>query len=145
MNSRLCTALAILSLALPALATPVTAQDAAVGEKEFAKCKACHSITAPDGTTILKGGKTGPDLYGIIGRKVGADPAFAARYKESIKAVGETGLVWDEAELAAYITDPKAWLDQKLGSQDAKTGMSWKQKVKQADIAAYLATATPGQ
>lgn len=139
MKRRLCTALALLSLTM---ATPALAQDAAAGEKEFGKCKACHSITAPDGTAIFKGGKTGPDLYGIIGRTVGSEAAFAPRYKDSIKAVGETGLVWDEAELAAYMTDPKAWLNEKLGVTDAKTGMTWKQKAKQADIAAYLAAAS---
>lgn len=142
MKSRLCAALIGLALALPATATSVMAQDAAAGEKEFGKCKACHAITAPDGTAIHKGGKTGPDLYGIIGRTVGSEAAFAARYKDSIKAVGETGLVWDEAELAAYMTDPKIWLNEKLGVADAKTGMTWKQKAKQADIAAYLAAAS---
>lgn len=140
MKSRLCAAVAILMLATPALS-----QDAAVGEKEFGKCKACHSITAPDGTAIYKGGKTGPDLYGIVGRQVGSVEAFGAKYKESIKAVGETGLVWDEAELAAYMTDPKVWLNDKLGITDAKTGMTWKQKAKQADIAAYLASASAAQ
>ena len=39
------------------------------GEKEFNKCKACHTIQAPDGTDVVKGGKTGPNLYGVVGRQ----------------------------------------------------------------------------
>lgn len=121
-----------------ALVTPAAAQDAAVGEKEFAKCKACHAIVADDGTEIVKGGKVGPNLYGVVGRKVGGLEGF--KYKDSIIAVGESGLVWDEAELAAYMTDPKAWLVEKTGDAAAKTGMTFKQKSKQADLAAYLAS-----
>ncbi|MCL7465114.1 cytochrome C [Phaeovulum sp. NW3] len=121
-----------------ALVTPAAAQDVAAGEKEFAKCKACHAIVADDGTEIVKGGKVGPNLYGVVGRKVGGLEGF--KYKESIIAVGESGLVWDEAELAAYMTDPKAWLVEKTGDAAAKTGMTFKQKSKQADLAAYLAS-----
>lgn len=126
------------TLAAFAFAAPAMAQDAAVGEKEFAKCKACHMIQAPDGTDIVKGGKTGPNLYGVIGRQVASEEGF--KYKDSIAAVGETGLVWDEVELAAYATDPKAWLVEKTGDSGAKTGMTFKLKSKQADVAAYLAS-----
>lgn len=52
---------------LVALAMPALAQDAAKGEKEFNKCKACHMI-ASDSETIVKGGKIGPNLHGVIGR-----------------------------------------------------------------------------
>ena len=44
------------------LATPALAGDPAKGEADFKKCKSCHSITAPDGTEVQKGGKTGNDL-----------------------------------------------------------------------------------
>jgi cytochrome c len=126
------------TLAALTLATPALAQDAAEGEKEFKKCKACHMIQAPDGTDIVKGGKTGPNLYGVVGRQVASEEGF--KYKDSIKAVGETGLVWDEAELAAYMTDPKAWLAEKTGDDGAKTGMTFKLKKGQEDVAAYLAS-----
>lgn len=122
-----------LALVSPALA----AGDAAQGEKDFKKCKSCHSIVAEDGTAIVKGGKTGPNLYGVIGRQV-ASADF--NYGDSLKAVGETGLVWDEAELAAYITDPKAWLVEKTGDAGAKSKMSFKLNKGQEDIAAYLAS-----
>lgn len=129
------------TLAAFALATPSFGQDVAAGEKEFTKCKACHAIIADDGTAIVKGGKVGPNLYGIVGKPVASTADF--KYKESILAVGATGAVWDEAELATYMTDPKAWLDAKLGVTDSKSGMTHKQKAKQADIAAYLASVKP--
>lgn len=86
------------------LATPALAADPAAGEDDFKKCKACHAIVAPDGTEVQKGGKAGPNLFGVIGRPVASVPEFG--YGESILAVGATGAVWDEASLAAYVADP---------------------------------------
>lgn len=131
-------ALATLAIGNPAFA----AGDAAKGEADFKKCKACHMIVADDGTEIVKGGKTGPNLYGVIGRAV-ASTDFA--YGDSIKAVGAGGLVWDEAELAAYVTDPGAWLKEKTGDDAAKSKMSFKLAKGQEDIAAYLASVKPAQ
>ena len=51
-------AVAALLLAAPAFA----AGDAAVGAKDFNKCKACHSIIGADGAAVVKGGKVGPNL-----------------------------------------------------------------------------------
>ena len=55
--------------------------DADAGAKEFNKCKSCHMIVADDGTEIVKGGRTGPNLYGIIGRQAGVQDGF--RYGDS--------------------------------------------------------------
>ena len=119
------------------LASPAFAQDAAKGEAEFKKCKACHAIIADDGTAIQKGDKTGPNLYGVVGRPVaGLDYG----YGESIKAVGATGAVWDEAMLAAYLADPAAWLKEQTGDAAAKSKMSFKLAKGGADVAAYLAS-----
>lgn len=128
--------LALLALAAPAFA----AGDAAKGENEFKKCKACHAIVADDGTEVQKGGKTGPNLYGVIGRVV-ASTDFA--YGESIKAVGATGLVWTEAELAAYVASPADWLKAKLDDPAAKSKMSFKLAKGGEDVAAYLASVAP--
>ncbi|MDR7124078.1 cytochrome C [Pseudotabrizicola sp. 4114] len=119
-------------------AAPVFAGDAAVGEKEFAKCKSCHGLTAADGTTIVKGGKTGPDLFGVVGRPVASVADF--KYGESILAVGSAGAVWDEASLAAYMTDPAVWLKEQTGDTAAKSKMTFKLRAKAEDVAAYLAT-----
>ena len=119
-------------------AAPVFAGDAAVGEKEFAKCKSCHGLTAADGTTVVKGGKTGPDLFGVVGRPVASLADY--KYGDSILAVGSAGAVWDEASLAAYMTDPAVWLKEQTGDTAAKSKMTFKLRAKAEDVAAYLAT-----
>ena len=120
------------------LAAPAFADDAAEGEAEFKKCKSCHSIVADDGTVIQKGGKTGPNLYGVIGRQIGAAADF--KYGADLVAAGADGSVWDEASLAAFITDPGAWLKEKTGNAGAKSKMTFKLKDDQDDLAAYLAS-----
>jgi cytochrome c len=117
-----------------ALATPALAD----GAELFGKCKACHSLTATDGTEVVKGGKTGPNLGGLIGRAVGSVADY--KYGDSILAVGATGKVWDEASVAEYVTDPAAWLKANGGGDDAKSKMSFKLAEGGAEVAAYLAT-----
>lgn len=130
--------LRILTAALVTLAAlPAFAGDAAKGESDFKKCKACHSIIAPDGTAVQKGGKTGPNLWGVIGRTVASED-FA--YGESLKSVGAAGTVWDEASLAAYVSDPTAWLKETTGDAAAKAKMTFKLTKGAEDMAAYLAT-----
>ncbi len=126
-------------VAAPALA----AGDAEKGAKEFNKCKACHMIVADDGTAIVKGGKTGPNLYGVIGRPVASVADF--KYGAGILAVGASGAVWDEAMLTAYVTDPGAFLKEKTGDPAAKTNMTFKLAKGGEDVAAYLASVKPAQ
>ena len=126
--------LALITLSAPAFA----AGDAAKGEAEFKKCRACHALVARDGTEVQKGGKTGPNLFGVIGRPVASVADFG--YGESILAVGATGAVWDEATLAAYVADPAKWLKETLGDTSAKSKMSFKLAKGAEDVAAYLAT-----
>lgn len=127
-------------VALLVLTAPALAQDAAKGESEFKKCKACHAIEAPDGTAIQKGGKTGPNLYGVVGRTV-ASTDFA--YGDSLKSVGAAGTTWDEASLVAYIANPTAWLKEATGDSGAKSKMSFKLAKGGADVVAYLASVAP--
>lgn len=119
-------------------ALPAHAADPAKGESDFKKCKACHAIIAPDGTEVQKGGKTGPNLWGVIGRPVASVEGYA--YGESILAVAATGMVWDEASLSAYITDPTKWLKDASGDSAAKSKMSFKLAKGAEDVAAYLAS-----
>lgn len=126
------------ALGLATFANPALAQDAAAGEKAFSKCKACHAIVAPDGTEIVKGGKTGPNLYGVVGRAVASVADY--KYGDSILAVGGAGAVWDEASLIAYMADPAAWLKEKTGDGAAKSKMSFKLAAGGADVVAYLAS-----
>ena len=125
-------------IALSFLAAPALADgDAAAGEKTFSKCKSCHMVVADDGTEVVKGGKVGPNLYGVIGRAAGSTDF---KYSADLAAAGEKGLIWDEATLAEYVTDPRAFLRTYLDNSKAKSNMSFKLKDGGADVAAYLAS-----
>jgi cytochrome c len=131
----------VIITALTLAALPAWAGDATKGEADFSKCKACHSIIADDGSAIVKGGKTGPNLYGVIGRPVASVADF--KYGDGILAAGATGARWDEAALALYVADPTNWLRGITGNADAKSKMSFKLAAGGADVAAYLATVKP--
>lgn len=131
--------LSAMTLCFVAATAPAFAGDVAKGEAEFKKCKACHAIVAADGTEIVKGGKTGPNLSGVIGRTVGSAPEFAA-YSDALKAIGASGRVWDEALLAAFVADPTAWVKEASGDQAAKSKMTFKLAKGGEDVAAYLAS-----
>jgi len=121
MKTFLTTSAAVMALALPALAA---------GEKTFNQCKACHMI-ASDSETIVRGGKTGPNLYGVIGRTMGSVEGF--KYSDGLIAKHDAGEVWTEETLAAYTTDPSEF----LGS---RSKMTFKLRKGSEDVAAYLAT-----
>jgi len=73
------------------------AQDAAAGEKVFAKCKICHQVG--EGAKNL----VGPELNGVVGRKAGTVEGY--NYSEANKS---SGIVWDDAALKEYLKNPKA-------------------------------------
>ena len=73
------------------------AQDAALGEKVFLKCKACHQIG--DGAKNA----VGPALTGIVGRTAGTYPGYT--YSEANK---NSGITWDVATLKDYLKNPRA-------------------------------------
>ncbi len=70
------------------------AADAEHGKVVFQTCAACHS-EKPDAI--------GPSLRGVYGRKSGSLDNF--RYSN---AMSRANLVWDEANLRAYLKDPQA-------------------------------------
>ena len=111
--------------------------DAAKGEREFNKCKACHEIVDAGGEAIVRGGKVGPNLHGVIGRPAGSVEGF--RYGDSIVAAGEGGLVWDQENLVDYLKDPKAFLVEATGDAKARSKMPFKLSKGGEDVAAYLA------
>ncbi len=127
-------ALATLSMAAPVFA----AGDAAKGEADFKKCKACHSIIGADGTEVVKGGKTGPNLFGVVGRAAGSVEDF--KYSDVMKEAGEKGLVWSEESLVSYLPDPSKFLEEFSGDDKGKSKMTFKLAKGAEDMAAYLAT-----
>lgn len=134
MKLHLLTALTVFALASPAFA----AGDAAKGEKTFRMCKACHAITGPENKTIVRGGRVGPNLYGVIGRKAASEPGY--NYGAGIKEAAEKGLVWNEENLAEYVKNPTKFLEQYTGDGAARSKMTFKLRRGGEDVAAYLAS-----
>ncbi|MFV2089975.1 MAG: cytochrome c family protein [Pseudomonadales bacterium] len=126
-------AIAASTVALPAFSQA----DASAGADGFKKCKACHTIQNGD-ELIVRGGRTGPNLYGVIGRQAGTYEGF--NYSDSMIAAGEAGLVWDEEKLATFISDPRAFLREYLDDDSARSKMSFRLREGGEDMAAYLAT-----
>ena len=118
--------------------SPLAAGDIAKGEKIFKKCKSCHMIVHDSGRTIVKGGRNGPNLYGILGRTAGSIDGF--KYGKSLATLGESGFIWSEYEFVAYVANPNKYLVDKLDDKKARSKMSYKLK-NEADalnIWAYL-------
>jgi cytochrome c len=113
----------IVALALVAgLPVAAQAQDAAAGKAAFAVCKACHAVGEGAKNQV------GPLLNGVIGRKAGTAEGF--NYSEAMKG---SGLTWDEATFAEYITNPKGKV---AGNKMVFAGIKDEQKIK--DLTAYL-------
>ena len=129
-------ALAASTAALPAFAEG----DPAEGEDGFKRCKSCHMVVDGD-NEILKGGRTGPNLFGVVGRQAGTVEDF--NYGDDLVAAGEAGLVWDEETLVAYMTDPTAFLREFLEDDSARSKMTFKLRNGGEDIVAFLASVAP--
>ena len=71
-----------------------TAADVSHGKELFVACAACHT-EKPDAI--------GPNLKGVFGRKSAALDDF--RYSNPMK---RANLVWDTANLRAYLIDPQS-------------------------------------
>ncbi|MBN9244385.1 MAG: cytochrome c family protein [Mesorhizobium sp.] len=100
------------------------AQDAAAGEKVFAKCKACH-VADEDKNKI------GPSLHGVIGRTAGTHEGF--KYSPAMVDAGKSGVVWDEPTLTKYLHDPKVMVK---GTKMAFPGLKSDEDI--ANVIAYL-------
>jgi len=137
------TILGLSLLGAPLLADGHASGDAAEGEKVFKKCKSCHSIVDAGGDAIQKGGKTGPNLFGVVGRTAGSVDGF--KYGDSTIEAGEAGLVWSEADFVTYVADPKKFLVAYLDDSKAKSRMSFKLKDAEdaTNLWAYLASVGP--
>lgn len=79
-----------------AFTTGAAAED---GTALFEPCRACHSLD-PAAKVM-----PGPNLAGLIGRKVAADPSFD--YSPVLRAVRDDGRVWHEM-LEQFLADPEA-------------------------------------
>ena len=108
-------------------AAPAGAQDAAKGELVFRPCRACHA-SGPGAKH-----KAGPQLNGVVGRKAASAPGF--NYSEAMKERAAKGLVWTDANLAAYLESPDTFLPR---GEMAFAGVKNEANLK--DLIAFLKT-----
>jgi cytochrome c len=123
-NAMRFTAVFVALTVAPLVAGQAAAQDAAAGEKVFAKCKACH-VADEDKNKI------GPSLMGVIGRTAGTYAGF--KYSKAMVDAGAGGLVWDDANLTTYLHDPKGMVK---GTKMAFPGLKKDDEI--ANVIAYL-------
>jgi cytochrome c len=129
------------ALAFGAMTLPAHAGDPEAGAAAFSQCQTCH-VVANDAGEVLAGrnARTGPNLYGLIGRQAGTVDGF--RYGASLKEAGEKGLVWDEETLVSYLQDPGKFLQATLDNKRAKSQMSFRVRGEDTarDLYAFVAT-----
>ena len=104
-------------------ATGPAAQSAAADNAPaaFNQCRSCHSVE-PDKHLI------GPSLAGIYGTPAGDIEGYAFS-----PAMKESGIVWDEAKLDAYIKAPREVVP---GTKMTYPGL--KNDAQRAEVVAYL-------
>ncbi len=68
------------------------------GRLHFSLCRSCHTVVS-DGPDM-----TGPNLFGVFGRRVASRPGYA--YSTALQAKTWT---WDAPHLNGWLKDPKAY------------------------------------
>jgi cytochrome c len=99
----------------------VTAAAPVAAPAAFNQCKVCHSVKKGEHGL-------GPSLAGIYGTRAGDVAGF-----EFSKAMKDSGLVWNDANLDKYLTDPRAVVP---GTKMTYAGM--KDAAKRKEVIDYL-------
>jgi cytochrome c len=113
----------LLALLAFAFVTPANAQtapgDPARGASVYEqRCSGCHSLDA---------NRVGPAHRGVHGRRAGAAPNFA--YSDAVR---RSGIVWNDATLDRWLTNPQALIPgQRMNFRIADPR-------ERADVIAYL-------
>jgi cytochrome c len=113
---------------LPASDAQAADCDAARGEQVFVKCAACH-VADGSGTTLV-----GPDLHGVIGRKIASVAGFP--YSPAMAAVSGG---WSAEMLDRFIAAPMSLVP---GTQMAFAGL--RRPDDRRDLICYLQSAGSG-
>ncbi len=84
---------------LASLPAPYNGADLENGARAFARCRSCHTIT-PNGPNM-----TGPNLYGVFGRRVGSHEGYG--YSNALKSAE---FIWDAGRLDHWLQNPRSFL-----------------------------------
>lgn len=144
MNRLTATTLSAFAFSFAAFAAQ--AGDPEAGASAFtSQCQNCHNVINEAGD-VLAGRpnvRTGPNLYGVIGRQAGTVDGF--RYGASLVEAGENGLVWTEDDMVPYLLDPNTYLRETLDDRRARSQMSFRVRDEGTarDIIAFLVSLSP--
>jgi len=97
--------------------------DSVAGARIYAQCRTCHTVD--EGVN-----RVGPSLHAIIDRPAGQVAGYT--YSTANK---NSGKVWDNETLFAYLENPRAYIP---GTKMAFVGL--RQPQQRADVIAYLNT-----
>jgi cytochrome c len=113
---------------LDQLPAPYRTADLENGRLHFNLCRACHTII--EGAPNL----TGPNLYGVFGRKVASVPTYG--YSAALRA---KDWVWDADHLNGWLRDPQTYVPgTKMGFYGLRNDRD------RLDTIAYLKVASSG-
>lgn len=109
----------------PSFAERMAASSSERGARQWAKCRACHTIDK-DGAN-----GTGPNLYGVVGRTIAGLDGF--RYSSALQAIGTSA--WSYEALDEWLTSPKTFAK---GTSMSYAGI--RKPDQRADLIAYMAS-----
>lgn len=114
------------------IGTLLASADPAKGQADVKVCSSCHNFGEGEPN------KTGPLLYGVVGRPIGTHEGFA--YSDGMLEHKAKGDMWTYENLNAFLTSPKTFTP---GTKMSFSGI--KDDKQRADVIAYLSTlsATP--
>lgn len=115
---------------MPDWGTVLPTADVAAGAEITKKCQSCHNFASggPNGT--------GPNLYGVMGRKPGSHPGFA--YSSGMTDFGGKTPAWDYAHLYEFLKGPQAYIN---GTKMSFVGL--KKPEDRVAVIAYLRSLSP--
>jgi len=110
---------------MPDFGTVIPVADIKAGEAVFAKCQACHNVA--------NGGAngTGPNLWGVIGRKPGSHAGFA--YSAAMTDFGTKQAVWNDTQMYEFLKAPQKYIS---GTKMSFVGL--KKSEDRVNMIAYL-------